>query len=135
MFERLRFTRYALRFERAYRSDVWEPVVACFDADAVYSWSDGDETRGAREIVALFRDLVHRYDKKYERRIPLPAGVPRVSGGVLIVPWKARYKSRLGDAVLHGTSRVRFAGGKIAELRDEMVSDEVKRWTELAEQL
>jgi hypothetical protein len=131
----MRFTRYALRFERAYRTDVWAPVVACFDRDAVYSWEGEQETRGAEAIVGQFRDLVHRYDKKFDRRIPWLAGWPRVSAGVLTVRWKATYTSRLGDVVLHGTSRCRFSRGRICELRDEMIKDEVQRWTELAERL
>jgi hypothetical protein len=132
--ERVRFARYALRFERAYKTDRWEPVIACFVPDAVYSWDDG-EMRGAAAIAELFRDLVTRYDKKFDRRIPWLTGLPRVERGVLTVPWKATYKSKLGDVVLHGTSRCKFANGKIAELRDTMVPEEVQRWKALADQL
>ncbi len=135
MFERLRFARYALRFERAYRTDRWEHVAACFRPDAVYSWEAAGETHGADAIVRLFHDLVTRYDKRFDRRIPRPAGVPRLHDGVLTVPWSVKYTSRLGDIVLHGTSSCRFVDGLIAELRDTMDADEVARWTALAERL
>jgi len=133
MFERLRFARYALRFERAFRDDNWDRVKECFHAEATYTIagagaSYNGETRGPDAIVALFKRMLDDVDRKFDKRIPRPAGLPRVKGGELILPWKARYV-KAGDSMwLTGESRCRFSGGKIIELRDTMVTDEVARW-------
>jgi hypothetical protein len=34
MLERFRFARYALKFERAFKTDGWDDVKACFGSDA-----------------------------------------------------------------------------------------------------
>jgi hypothetical protein len=138
MFERLRFARYALHFERAFRSDDWSAVRRCFTDDAVYEIAgtggeyDG-ECRGPDAIVDGFRRMLDEVDRRYDRRLPGLDGVPRVKGGVLTLPWKARYVAGSEQTVLHGVSTVRFAGGKIAMLRDTMKDPvAVKAWVELA---
>lgn len=137
MFERVRFARYALRFERAFRSDRWEPVRACFHPDACYEIVgvgapfDG-ETRGADTIVRLFKRLLDQYDRRFERRIPRLASIPRVRGGELDFRWAVRYTLRGESTVVTGRSQCRFAGGQILELRDTMIADEFARWAAMA---
>src|SRR5256885_6278368 len=133
MWERIRFARYALKFERAYKDDNWGPVKAWFHPDAHYviegtqtEW-DG-ETRGPDAIAAMFKRMLDELDRKFERRIPRLRGWPRVEGGVLHVRWKVRYVAAAGEAVLHGESHCTFADGKILELRDTMDPAEVRAW-------
>ena len=59
MFERLRFARYALKFECAFRSDRWDAVKACFHPDATYTVAETGTrydgvARGPDEIVRFF---------------------------------------------------------------------------------
>lgn len=131
MLERVRFTRYALRFEEAFKTDDWEPVKECFEPDAVYSISGTPEYtgdhRGRDAIAAIFKRMMDEFDRRFDSRKPGPAGWPHVKSGVFILPWKVRYT--LGDrsAVLRGTSHCTFSGGKIRELRDTANADD---WAE-----
>jgi hypothetical protein len=122
MFERLRFARYALRFERAFKTDNWEPVKACFAPHAVYAIHGGSqydgEYHGPQAIVDLFKRMLDELDRRFDKRIPGLRGLPRVSSGELVLPWKARYVKGARSEVLTGTSHCRFASGKIVELRD-----------------
>lgn len=136
MFERIRFARYALRFERAFRSDRWDDVKSCFTRDATYTvlgsntrW-DGVH-RGPDAIVAFYKKMLDELDRKFDKRVPGLVRLPRVRDGVLVVDWKATYVLGAQRQVLHGTSRCRFEGGKIAELSDTMDADECKRWADL----
>jgi SnoaL-like domain len=138
MFERIKFAKYALQFERAFKSDHWEPVRECFHPDATYtiegSASEFDgETCGPDAIVASFKRMLDRFDRKFDRRKPGFHGWPRVSGGELVFPWKADYT--LGDqhVRLTGISRCRFEGSKIHRLSDAMNPDECARWAVLAD--
>jgi hypothetical protein len=134
MFERIRFLRYALRFEKAFKTDDWGAVKACFHRDARYvvegsatEW-DG-EVRGPDEIAAFFKRMLDALDRRFARRIPKAKALPRVRSGELYVPWKVRYVTHGGEsAVLNGESRCRFEGGKIIELRDTMNADECRVW-------
>ncbi len=133
MLERLRFLRYALQFERAFKTDVWEPVKDCFAPDARYIIIGGEppfdgETRGADEIIRMFQRMLNEIDRKFDKRIPGLAGFPRVRDGVLHVPWKVTYKRGGTSYPLRGVSRCRFVDGKISELSDTMDPDEVRRW-------
>jgi hypothetical protein len=135
--ERMRFARYALKFERAYRSDEWSAVKACFHPEALYivegSGTEWDgKTRGPDAIVAFYKRMLDALDRKFDKRIPRPKGWPRMVDGELRIPWKARYVIGSNEAVLNGESRCRFsAGGKIIELRDLMDADECRRWAAL----
>ena len=137
MFERVRFARYALRFERAFKSDDWEPVRECFHPDARYVIAgtatayDG-EARGAGAIVRLFQRMLNEYDRRFDRRSPRITSWPRVRGGELDFRWSVRYTLRGERTLLTGRSQCRFDGGKIIELRDTMLPDEVARWGALA---
>ena len=133
MWERVRFARYALKFERAFKTDDWAAVKACLHPDARYivegsetEW-DG-ETRGPDAIVGFFKRMLDELDRKFDKRIPRPRGWPRKRAGVLEVPWSARYVAKTGEVVLDGTSHVRFEAGKIIELRDTMDAAQCRAW-------
>jgi hypothetical protein len=131
MFERLRFARYALRFERAFKNDRWDPVRACFSDDATYTLVgcgpfDG-VVRGADEIARFFQRMVNELDRRFDRRIPGLTSFPRVSGGELSVHWKARYVLGAESVVLTGHTQCRFRDGVITELRDTVPIEDTER--------
>jgi hypothetical protein len=137
MFERIRFARYALRFERAFRNDDWEPVKECFHPDARYIIAGTDsaydgETRGAGAIMDLFRRMLNDWDRKLDKRSPRITSWPRVRGGELDFRWSVRYTSRGDSVVITGRSQCRFEGGKIIELRDTMLPEECARFIAMA---
>jgi ketosteroid isomerase-like protein len=132
----MRFMRYALKFERAFKTDDWSKVKACFHPDARYivagsatEW-DG-ETRRPDAIVAFFKRMLDALDRKFDKRIPGLRGFPRVVDGELRVLWKARYVKGGDATTLNGESRCRFSGGKIIELSDTMDPDECRKWAAL----
>ncbi len=135
--ERIRFARYALRFERAFKSDDWEPVRACFHPEARYTIIgsglpyDG-ETRGRDAIMELLRRMLDEYDRKFDRRSPRITSWPRVRGGELDFQWSVRYTLSGGSAIVTGRSQCRFTGGQILDLRDTMLPEECARWAALA---
>jgi hypothetical protein len=128
VFERVRFLRYAWRFERAYKTDDWSKVRDCFAPDATYTVIGGAEfsgtTRGHAAIVAFFKRMLDELDRKFDKRLPGLRGMLRVKGGVLHVPWKARYVLGEQSALLTGDSTVRFSDGKITELVDTIPDGE-----------
>jgi hypothetical protein len=136
MFERVRFIRYALAFEKAFKSDDWTGVLAHFHPDGAYI-VEGTETRfdgvhrGHERVAGVFKEMLDLVDRRYDRRQAGLAGWPRVTRGELVLPWKAKYTLGTRATRITGTSYVRWRDGLIHELRDVMVADEVKRWVEL----
>lgn len=133
MFERVRFARYALRFERAFRSDDWGLVQPCFHPDARYliegtGTAYDAETRGAGAIMELFRRMLNDWDRKCDRRSPRITSWPRVEDGELSFRWSVRYTLRGDSSIITGVSRCRFEDGKIFHLRDTMLPDECARF-------
>ena len=141
MFERIRFLRYAYRFERAFKSDDWRAVRACFADDAVYVMhgiTPGEpypaETRGADAIVALFKRMLDEVDRRFDRRISRPTSWLHVRDGELMMRWRVLYIRGKESVSLEGELRCRFAGSLIVHLQDTMDSDEAARWYALARQ-
>jgi hypothetical protein len=133
MFERIRFARYALKFERAFRSDDWTDVKACFHRDATYTViGSGTEydgvSRGRDAIAAMFKRMLDEADRRFDKRIPRLRGLPRVRDGELIMPWRVRYVLGEKDMWLTGEARCRWAGSEIIALQDAMVAEECRRW-------
>jgi SnoaL-like protein len=133
MFERIRFVRYALAFEKAFKSDDWSAVKTHFHGDATYTITGSGSRydgvyRGPDEICATFKRMLDEVDRKFDSRAPRLRGFPRVRGGELELPWKVRYRTGADAMWLTGTSRCRFSDGKIRELTDAMDADEVARW-------
>ena len=138
MLELPRFLRYALRFERAFKSDDWTEVRACFRDDATYA-IEGTGTafdgvsHGSGAIVATFQKMLDQLDRRFDRRIPRLTSWPRKRDGALVLTWKARYLVGGEEATITGTSRCRFDGKRIAALGDTMLPDEVAAWVALLE--
>ena len=133
MFERLRFARDALRFERAFKDDRWGPVGECFHPDGRYimigtgSAYEG-ETRGRDAIMRMFPRMLDDWDRKFDRRSPRLTSFPRMRGGELSFTWSARYTLRGESTILTGRSQCRFEGSQIFELRDTLPPDECARF-------
>jgi hypothetical protein len=133
MFEWVRFIRYALRFERAFKTDEWSEVKRCFADDAVYtiegsaSRFDGDYV-GPDAIAGVFKQMLDEVDRKYDKRIPRLGGMPKKRAGELTIPWRATYVKGDERVILNGVSACRFAGKRIKTLRDTMIADECARW-------
>ena len=133
----VRFARYALRFERAVKSDVWGDVRACFADDATYevvgtaTQYDGI-LRGGDAVVDGLRTFVSEVDRKYDKRQPRAVGLPRFEDGTLVLRWSVRYVMGADARIITGTTRCRFQAGRIAMLHDAMHADECERWLSLA---
>lgn len=137
MLERYRFARYALKFERAFKTDNWDAVMACFHPQATYTVTGTDTewdtvVHGPHEIVTFFKRMLDAGDRKFDSRRPRPAGFPRVTNGELVLPWAAKYTIGDQSITLHGESRCRFEGGTIIALSDAMRADETQRWIAMA---
>jgi hypothetical protein len=128
MLERLKFARYALRFERAFKTDQWDAVRACFHDTATYSLEGAGEYsgvhRGGDAIVALLKRMLDELDRKFDKRQPRLAGFPRIVDGELVMHWRVRYTVGPDAADLTGTSRCRFDGWRISTLVDVMPEHE-----------
>lgn len=133
MFERIRFLHYALCFERAFRSDDWERVKACFHPEARYvlvgagpEWSG--EVCGPEEIARLFKLTLDEGDRRFDQRRPRLTSWIRLKAGELSFSWKVRYTLADKTTDLTGRCECRFEGGKIIRLADTMIPEEVERW-------
>ncbi|CAN5709191.1 hypothetical protein BH11MYX2_BH11MYX2_00250 [soil metagenome] len=132
-----RFVRYALRFERAFKTDGWDDVRACFADNASYevvgtgTVYDGI-THGNAAIATALRSFVTEVDRKYDKRQPRAVGLPRFDDKVLVLQWSVRYVMGTDSRIITGTTRCTFENGKIIKLHDAMHADECARWLSLA---
>ena len=122
MLELVRFARYALRFERACRSDDWSRVRRSFANDASYLIEGGavftGEVHGGDAIVSKFRQMLNDFDRRFDKRIPGLRGLPRVKHGTVTFSWTAKYLVGKESALLTGTSHCTFERGLIVRLRN-----------------
>ena len=136
MFRRLRFIRYAMAFERAFKSDDWAQVASHFHPEATYEViGTGTEWDGVvkypQGITAFFKKMLDALDRRFQSRTPGLDGMPRMKDGVFTLPWKARYVSQAGQLTLHGLTRCTFKDGLIYQLSDTMDADECRQWRAL----
>ena len=106
-----RFGAYAAAFEKAYAGDEWSLVEPFFAEDAVYDAGLpellGGRIEGRAAILAYFRDVLNRFDRRFaSRRVELLEG-PRESR-------RARCGSRAAPSTPRGRagSRVRAGGDR-----------------------
>lgn len=137
MLELVRFARYALRFERACKSDDWSRVRRSFADDASYLIEGGavftGEVHGGDAIVEKLRQMLNDFDRRFDKRIPGLRGFPKVKHGTVTFSWTAKYVVGTESAVLHGTSHCTFERGLITRMHDEMSEDECERAWELVQ--
>jgi hypothetical protein len=131
MFELVRFARYALRFERAFKSDDWSDVRRSFADDAHYIVDGGaiftGEVVGGDAIVEKFRSMLNDFDRRFDKRLPAVRGLPKVKGGTVTIAWAAKYVIGADFVKLTGSSDCVFERGRIVRLHDHMVADECER--------
>ncbi|MBA2539669.1 MAG: nuclear transport factor 2 family protein [Deltaproteobacteria bacterium] len=128
MLDLVRFARYALRFERACKSDDWSRVRRSFADDATYLIDGGavftGEVQGGDAIVSKFRQMLNDFDRRFDKRIPGLRGLPKVKDGTVTFSWTAKYLVGKESALLTGTSHCTFDHGLIVRLHDEMIGAE-----------
>jgi hypothetical protein len=131
-----RFVRYALRFERAFKTDEWQPVAACFDDDAVYRMIGAppfeSEIRGANAIVKHFQENLDDFDRRFDRRSPKITSLPRITRNTLDFDWRARYVLGADSFVLIGRTHCVFRGKCIHALTDTMDPDTCRQGADFA---
>lgn len=119
-----RFAAYAAAFEKSYESDDWSLVEPFFTEDAVYE-IDMDPPIGARlegrdAILAYFKQIVDRFDRRFEsRELALLEG-PKEEGDSVWIRGSATYRAAGVPAfVLELKEIVTFEGDRIRLLEDE----------------
>lgn len=127
-----RFAEYAAAFEKAYESDDWSEVEAFFDEDAVYEVGlpllGASRCEGRVAILAWFKDVLDRFDRRFEsRELRLLEG-PKESDGEVWIRGTATYRlAGLPDLTLLLEESVRFEHDRIVHLEDryspEMVAE------------
>lgn len=117
-----RFIAYAGDFERTLVDDDWSRLHQYFTDDAVYdvkSDSFGGRMSGPTAIFAGMKKSLDGLDRRFTKRDVEVTEPPQVTGDEMTVGWKVLYQ--LTDQptfVLHGRSKVRYAGDKIVHLED-----------------
>jgi hypothetical protein len=118
-----RFAEYAAAFEKAYASDDWSLLEPYFTEDAVYDVALGPPLGGRHEgraaILAFFRDIVSRFDRRFESRALTLLEGPRDEGDSVWIRGRATYGAPgLPDFELELEERAIFRGDRIARLED-----------------
>jgi hypothetical protein len=130
------FAAYAAAFEKAYESDDWSEVESYFAADAVYEVGlpilGAERCEGRAAIVAWFKDVLDRFDRRFATRtLDLLEG-PKEDGDEVWIKGTATYTAEgVPNLVLSLAETIRFDGDKIVYLEDhyapEML-DEIVRY-------
>jgi hypothetical protein len=119
-----RFRRYALTFEKAYRSDDWSLLDPFFAADAVYKTIAppppfADKHQGGAEVVKSLEHSVANFDRRFDsRKIELLEG-PEEREGAIWILWRVTYRlAGAPDLVIEGEERAWFKDDRIKRLED-----------------
>jgi hypothetical protein len=121
----IRFFIYALKFERAYKTNNWNVVRNCFDVNAFYAVEApepfGGKFVGIENILNGFEKSVNDFDKKFEKRSPRLTKFPRVDGDTVYFNWSVKY-TVIGapNVMMKGSSEAAFLKGKIVSLIDKI---------------
>ena len=118
-----RFAQYAAAFEAAYETDDWSDVERFFAEDAVYEIGlpilGAERVEGREAIVAWFRDVLDRFDRKFATRSLTLLEGPKETGDEVWVLGVAQYTAEgVPDFDLKLEETVRFAGDEIVHLED-----------------
>jgi hypothetical protein len=118
-----RFVAYAAAFEKAYASDDWSLVEPFFTEDAVYDAGLPDLLAGRIEgrdaILAYFRDVLDRFDRRFaSRRVELLEG-PRENEDAVWVKGRGVYTATgAPDLAFELEETAHFSGDRIRLLED-----------------
>jgi ketosteroid isomerase-like protein len=127
-----RFAEYAAAFEKAYASDDWSLVEPFFHEDAVYEVGTapplGGTFRGRDAILAYFKDILDRFDRRFaSRAVDLVEG-PTEQGDAVWIRGRATYTAEGAPElsfVLEETAT--FDGDRIRRLEDRYEDAEEAR--------
>ena len=117
------FAAYAAAFEKAFVSDDWSQVEPFFREDAVYDVPldppMGGRFEGRAAILAYFKDVLDRFDRRFEsREIALLEG-PTEDGDSVWIRGTATYRAKgVPKFVLELEETVHFEGDRIRRLED-----------------
>ena len=130
-----RFAAYAAAFEKAVESDDWSEVESYFAADAVYEIGlpmlGAERCEGRQAIIAWFKDVLDRFDRRFDTRtLDLLEG-PREDGNEVWIKGTATYTATgVPNLALTLAETIRFDGDEIIHLEDhyepEMVEEIVR---------
>ena len=118
-----RFAAYAAAFEKSVASDDWSHVEPFFTDDAVYDIPAGPPLGGRIEgraaILAWFKDILDRFDRRFEsRELALLEG-PRETADSVWIRGSATYRAAgVPEFVLELEETVTFEGDRIRLLED-----------------
>ena len=118
-----RFAQYAAAFEKSFATDDWSLVEPFFTEDAVYEVPldppMGGRFAGRPAILAYFKNVLDRFDRRFEsREISLLEG-PREEGDAVWLRGRAVYRAAgVPDLVLELEETAHFDGDRIRRLED-----------------
>jgi hypothetical protein len=127
-----RFAAYAAAFEKAYASDDWSVVEPFFTEDAVYDAGLpgvlAGRIAGRASILAYFREVIDRFDRRFaSRRVELVEG-PRVDGDRVWLRGRAIYTAEgVPDLAFELEETALFSGDRIHLLEDAYEPGEKER--------
>jgi hypothetical protein len=118
-----RFAAYAAAFEKAYANDDWSLVEPFFTEDAVYETGlgppFGGTVTGRAAILAYFRDIVDRFDRRFASRELVLLEGPKETGDAVWIRGAATYRAAGVPAfTLELEETTRFDGDRIRRLED-----------------
>lgn len=118
-----RFFAYAAAFENARVSDDWSVVEPFFTENAVYDVPLepplGGHFVGRKNVLAYFKDVLDRLDRRFESRESVLLDGPRVENGSVWIRGRVIYRATgVPDAVLEVEETAYFEGDRIRRLED-----------------
>ena len=121
-----RYRAYADAFEETFADDDWSRLESFFTEDA--SYSPGRQSASGRDAVfALLKKGIDDFDRRMDTREVEFLKVAS-QGDEVHVDWKASYtRAGLPDLSFSGREIARFAGDRIAELRNEWEPEVIER--------
>jgi hypothetical protein len=133
-----RFADYAAAFERAFETDDWSEVESYFSEAAVYEVGlpilGAERREGRAAIVAWFKEVLDRFDRRFESRTLTLLEGPREEGSAIWIAGTAIYTAQgVPDLVLRLTETIRFDGEQIVHLEDHYAPgmlEEIARYVE-----
>jgi hypothetical protein len=117
------FVRYAAAFEKAVRDDDWSVVEPFFTEDAVYEVPLGPplgaRLEGRDAILAYFKEVLDRFDRRFDsREVELLEG-PREQGDSVWIRGRAVYRKRgVPELAFELEETATFEGDRICRLAD-----------------
>ncbi len=117
------FAAYAGAFEKAFVSDEWSLLEPFFTEEAIYEVAldppMGGRFEGRAAILAYFKEILDRFDRRFESREIARLEGPKEDGESVWVHGRATYRAKgVPDFVLELEETVYFEGDRIRRLED-----------------